>query len=202
MKLCLLLAVILISQLVFAQLPENSNLYLKAGGIIGNYYGADISLEYVNNNEQSFSIGAYIQNRKAPDIPEDYISPLGIVGKIFFWGLDLDYPQVEVTTFYLSTGKILKSNTDKIRFDLSGGVGFNYINTPTGFIKKEPQESMENYSYTYEKGYSFGLIINPSVDFAVWKYFGFSAGITSMITRDRFTCGLEIAYLIGLVNHK
>jgi len=202
MKISLLVAGVLICQIVSAQLPENSNLYLKAGGIVGNYYGVDLSLEYISHKEQSFSAGVYFQNRKSPDIPEDYVSPLGIMGKVMFWGLDLDYPKVELTTFYLSTGKVLKSNSGKIRYDLSGGIGVNYIVAPANFIKKEPLESAENYSYTFNKGYSLGLIINPSVDFAIWKYFGFSTGITSMISKEGFTCGIEIAYLIGLVNNK
>jgi len=203
MKIYLIILGVLICQIASAQKLENRNLYFKLGGSIGNFNGGKISLEYINLKGQSFSIAMCGQGRRAPNIPKDYVSPSGIFGKILFWGQELDYPKENRTTLYLATGKNIDLNQNgKIRLNFAGGLGCSYLTTPINFIKKEPQGTAENYYYLYKKEYSLGVVLNPSVDFAVWKYFGFSAGILSIISKERFSCGVEVSYLIGLVNNR
>ena len=202
MKHCFLFSLVLISQIVSAQILENRNLYFKSSGSLGNYFGGKVSVEYLNIKDQSFTIGVYGQGRIAPNLPKDYVSPAALFEKLFLFGLNLDTPMEERTTYYLSTGKVFKSKKSNTRFNLTGGLGYIYMTTPVNFIKTTVQGSSENYSYDYKKEYSFGLVINPSVDFAVWKYFGFSAGLISIISKDRFSYGFEASYLVGLVNNR
>ncbi len=81
------------------------NLYIKPSGSVGNYYGGKIALEYINRNEQSFTLGMYGQGRLANNIPDDYVPPSGLFGEVSLFGLKLDYPMEERTTYYLATGK-------------------------------------------------------------------------------------------------
>ena len=201
MRYCFIFFGILFSQVVCAQILEDRDLYFKASGSLGNYFGGKVSLEYVNTKDQSFCFGIYGQERRSHNIPKDYVPPSGVFGQVFLFGLD--YPMEERTTYYLATGKILKLHNSRTRFNFVGGLGCSYLKTPIDFIKKIPQgSSAENYSYNYKNEYSFGLVINPSVDFAVWKYFGFSVGLISIISKDRFSFGFEVSYLIGLVNNR
>jgi hypothetical protein len=192
---------ILISQAVCAQILENRNLYFKTSGSLGNYFGGKVSIEYVNTNNQSFCLGIYGQGRRAHNVPKDYVPPSGILGQVFLFGLD--HPMEERTTYYLATGKVFKLNNSRTRFNLIGGLGCSYLKTPIDFIKTIPQgSSAENYSYNINNVFSLGLVINPSVDFAAWKYFGISVGLISIISKNRFSVGFEASYLIGLVNNR
>lgn len=194
---------ILVSRLVFAQPPDNKYLYAKFGAGIGNMNGGKISLEYISPKGQSFTLAVCGQTRNAPAIPPDYVSPSGIFGKIFFLGLDLDYPKETRTTVYLATGTVFTlNNTGKTRFNLSGGLGCSYLTTPVHFVRKEPEFTAENYTYSNKTGYSVAIVFNPTVDFALWNYFGFSTGLISILSKDRVSCAIEISYLFGRVNNR
>ena len=167
------------------------------------FYGGKLSMEYISPKGQTFALALYSQMRKAPGIPSDYSSPLGIFGKALFWSPGFDYPQEIRNTVYVSTGKVIALNSaGKTRLNLSGGIGCSYLKTPVDFVPVDPVVTAENYTYSSSTGYSVALVLNPVVDFAIWKYFGFSTGLISIISRDRVSCGIEISYLLGYVNSR
>jgi len=199
MRLKLVFLGIMISHFASGQILQDRDLYLKMSGSLGNYYGGKISLEYINKKDYSFSLGVYGQGRKYRDLPNDYVSPSGI----FAWmSFGLDYPQEEWTTFYITFGKILKTSNDKIRFNLSGGLDFNNLKYPSDFKKITPVNTSENYSYTYLTKNPLGLIINPTVDFAICKYWGFSTGLISNISPNRCSLAFEVSLLCGIVRNE
>jgi hypothetical protein len=203
MRNCLIILGVVVCPFVFAQAPADKYLYAKCGVSIGNINAGKLSLEYISPKGQSFTIAVCGQTRNAPGIPHDYVSPSGIFGKIFFLGRDLDYPKETRTTVYLATGTMYTfNNSGKTRFNLAGGIGCSYLSTPGHFVHKEPQGTAENYSYSISSGYSVAIVFNPVIDFAVSKYFGFSTGLISIISRDRVSCGIEISYLLGYVNSR
>lgn len=203
MRICLVLMLVLICQFAFAQASADKYLYAKISGSIGMFYGGKLSMEYISPKGQTFALALYSQMRKAPGIPSDYSSPLGIFGKALFWSPGFDYPQEIRNTVYVSTGKVIALNSaGKTRLNLSGGIGCSYLKTPVDFVPVDPVVTAENYTYSSSTGYSVALVLNPVVDFAIWKYFGFSTGLISIISRDRVSCGIEISYLLGYVNSR
>jgi hypothetical protein len=189
----------LISHFASGQILQDKELYFKGSGILGNYFGGKISLEYINKKDYSFSLGVSGQGKKYQDLPSDYISPSGILAWVNF---GLDYPQEEWTTFYITLGKVLKTRNDKIRFNLSSGLAFNNLKYPSDFKKITPVSTSENYSYSYLTKNSPGIIINPTVEFAIWNYFRFSTGLISNISPNRCSVGFEAALLLGIVRNK
>jgi len=198
MKLKLLFLGIMISHYASGQILQDRDLYLKMSGSLGNYLGGKISLEYINKKDYSFSLGVYGQGRKYRNLPSDYVPPSGMFS-VFLFGMD--YPQEEWTTFYISFGKVLKTRSDIIRFNLSGGLGFNNLKYPSDFRKITPVNSAENYYYSLHTKNSLGLLINPTVDFVFWKYFGISTGLVSNISPNRFSLGIEFSVLFGIVRN-
>lgn len=59
-----------------AQFMKNDAIYLAAELSIGNYYGADISLNYVYKDTYSFKAGLTINTRNSKTTPNDYSSGL------------------------------------------------------------------------------------------------------------------------------
>lgn len=199
MKFKLSLFCILIPYLLQAQIMQDKFLYGKMSGSLGKYPGGKYSLEFINSNNISYTLGVYGQGRRYDDLPSDYKPPNGIFS-VFLFGLD--FPMEERTTVYLGLGKILQTDEGKTRFNLSAGLGCNLLSYPSNFIKITPSGTSENYSYNYKKGYSIALILNPTVDLAVWRYFGFSTGLISVISPNGSSFGFEFSYMFGAVRHK
>lgn len=168
-------------------------------GSLGKYPGGKYSLEFINSNNISYTFGVYEQGRKYDNLPDDYEPPNGIFS-VFLFGMD--FPLEERTTVYLGLGKIIQTDEGETRFNLSAGLGCNLLSYPTNFIKITPSITSENYSYTYKKDYSIGLILNPTVDFAFCRYFGISTGFISVISPNGSSFGFELSYMLGAVRQK
>ena len=122
------------------------------------FYGGKFSMEYISPKGQTFAMAIYSQMRKAPGIPPDYTSPLGIFGKALFWSPGFDYPQEIRNTVYVTTGKVIALNSaGKTRLNLSGGIGCSYLKTPVDFVPIEPVVTAENYTYSSSTGYSVAV---------------------------------------------
>jgi hypothetical protein len=172
---------------------------MKMSGSLGKYPGGKYSLEFVNSNKLSYTIGIYEQGRKYGNLPADYRPPSGIFSNFLF---GMDYPMEERTTVYFGMGKVFPADKGKNRFNLSAGLGYNLLSYPSDFKKITPSGTSENYSYVYKKDYSIGLVINPTADFGVWRFFGLSTGIISVISPNGSSVGFELSYMLGSVRHK
>lgn len=196
MKCILLVLGILITQLTSAQVLQDRSFYLKTGGSIGNYPGGEISLEYISITDYSFSLAICGQGRRFRDLPDDYIPPSGVFG---WMSMGLDYPREERTTYYFTLGKVLSKKNDKIRFNLKGGLGLNNLRYPADFRKIAPDSTAENYSYRYLSTNRLALVVNPTIDIAVWKYAGISTGFSAIISPNRSSFAFQITLMFGLL---
>lgn len=191
----------ILTQLLSAQFSDNTCLFGKFGPSFGNYSGGEVSLEYIIDNRLSFGVGVYQLEKLADNIPDDYIPPSG--GLSFFY---LFHPKQNATTYFFSIGKVLELNKNK-RLNLSGGFGYLNLQQPINYVKITPLESTseiyhsaENYSYDYSSANNIAFILNPEIDFTR-KYIGISLGVISIVSKDYFSCGVEVSLLLGFVNN-
>jgi len=87
-----------------------------------------------------------------------------------------------------------------IRFNLKAGISYNQISIPVNFVMKEGAFWQNaHYSYEIQKDTNFGLIINPSVEIAVFQYVGVSLSPYANFNKNRTIYGAQLGLLIGIL---
>lgn len=179
------------------QINPDYLIYSSFKGNLGNYYGGGITLDLINKSDFSFGIGYYEHDKKPKDLPTDYKK--GILSLLSI-GEDIAKEKMQSVSFTLGRVFFSKSNSG-IRYNLKAGMIYSVLKTPTNWLKLNEGSllSMENYSYNYEKQYSFGILINPTIDFPLLKFLGFSVGPYSFLNSKSISYGIELTTLIGCV---
>jgi hypothetical protein len=197
MRLILLLALLINGCTAFGQALKESSLYFRAGGSVGALWGAKLSMERVGPKGTVLSVGFLGQGRRSENLPPDYIPPMGILSKLAF---GVDYPLDEYETVYAAIGKVLSTNNHKIKFNLSGGIGFSRYTYPTSFRKIITEDNSENYTYAFDSKNSGTIVLSPGIDFIFGKHFGVSTGVLSTLSPYASTVGFELSFIAGRFN--
>lgn len=173
-------------------------IYLGSELHIGNYIGLDLNLNYVHLEKYSFRI-AYSGNiRKANSLPPDYSS--GMIGAMLF-GLATPVDQME--NLQIGLGRIYGLNeTRSIRANISLGLGYTTIREPKNWHATRSSFLVENYSWNYDKYNTLSLIINPKIEFAFNRFYGFTISPMLQLSKDRTYFGVGIGQIMGLVRNK
>jgi hypothetical protein len=181
-----------------AQFGTTNAIYTSAELNMGNYFGVDLSLNYVYNEKYSFRL-AYTGNLRTPKSqPEDYTP--GFVG-IMFFGLANPYDQFE--NYQIGVGKIYKLNpSGTIRLNLNVGLGYSVITEPENWTKVDNSFLVENYTWNNHKYGKVSIMINPKIEFAFTRYYGFTLSPMMQITKDRAYFGIGIGQMIGLLRSR
>jgi len=192
----LLVIFLFISHSSKAQTKDNYLIYSSMGGTLGNYIGGGITLDVIRNNKYSLGIGYYEQEKKPGNLPPDY--ERGIFN-LFTFGLGGVRDNIQTASFTLGKVFYNKSNP-RIRYNIKAGFTYSVIKAPTNWVwHNYGLLSNENYTYDYEKNHVIGILINPTVDFPLLKFLGFSAGPYLFINPRTISYGMELSYLIGYV---
>ncbi len=153
-----------------AQFDVKNAIYTAAELNMGNYFGVDLSLNYVYKEKYLFKL-AYTANIRTPKSqPENYTS--GLVGVMFF-GLANPYDQFE--NYQIGVGKIYKLNpSGTIRLNLNVGLGYSVITEPENWTEVDNSFFEENYTWKNHKYDTVSLMINPKIEFPFTRFYGFT----------------------------
>lgn len=199
MKLTVLLILFISSiHLANAQFAENNAIYSTVELNLGNYVGADLSLNYVYKETYSLKIGYTGNIRKPISQPSDFSS--GFFGALFM-GLINPYDQME--NYQMAAGKIYKLNASgTIRVNLSLGIGYTIIREPENWEKTGGGFLGNNYSWDYDQYNTVSLIINPKVEFPFSRVYGLTISPMLQINKDRTYLGIGFGQMLGLLKKK
>lgn len=178
---------------------ENNAIYLCTELNIGNYFGGDISLNYIYKEKYSFKIGYTGVIRKPKSLPDDFEA--GVIGLLFAGFTDpLDY----FDSYQIGVGKIYRVDDDeRIRLNLSIGLGYTILKEPENWVKKTQDESLkENYTWDYRETKTLSLIINPKIEFSFIRVYGLTLSPMLQINKDRTYYGIGIGQMIGLLRKR
>lgn len=173
-------------------------LYLGTELNIGNYLGIDLNLNYVHLEKYSLRVAYSANIRKANSLPADYSS--GLIGAMLF-GLTTPVDQME--NLQIGLGRIYGLNPNRtIRANISLGLGFTTIREPENWQVTESSLLVENYSWEYGKYNTLSLIINPKIEFAFNRFYGFTLSPMLQLSKERMYIGVGIGQIMGLVRNK
>lgn len=180
------------------QIKENYLIYSSLKGNLGNYYGGGITLDLVCKNKYSFGVGYYEHVKKPGNLPTDYKK-----GALSLLTMGEGIARDNIQSVSLTLGRVFLSKSNSgIRYNLKAGVTYSVSKTPDNWVKLNEGGgllSMENYSYSYEKYREIGILINPTIDFPLFKFLGFSVGPYSFLNLNTISYGIELTTLIGRV---
>lgn len=183
---------------VNAQFWDNNFIYYSGDVNYGNYFGADINLNYIYKSNYSFKIGQTFNIRKARTQPESYVPGLfGMFRETF------GYPLDQLENYSVSAGKIFNLNdTRTLRLNLSIGAGYTVIKEPHNWQKIDKQLFSPTHSWEYRKYSTMSFIVNPKIEFPFTRYFGVTLSPIVEINKDRTHFGIGIGIMAGLLRKK
>lgn len=185
-------------QTTHAQFGENHAIYGTGSLDFGNYFGVDLNLNYVYQENYSFKIGYSGHIRTPKSKPDDY--SLGLVNGLTF-GINSPYDNLE--TFHIMAGKIYKFNKKgTIRLNLSVGLALVNIKEPTNWQMNSSNFFDQNYTWNYHEYSTIGLIINPKIEFPFARHYGLTISPVLQLNKDRVYVGIGVGQMIGLLRKK
>lgn len=168
-------------------------LYLKNSIGGGNYFGGNISVDYIGKKGTIIATGVSWLIRNASNLPDDYIS--------------LNKPREVVSFVYISTGKSWTIKESSWRINIIGGLGIDIYDRPTNFIVTSPLiisffGAGYEYDYEMQRNTSLGVIQKGHVEFDISRIFGLALGYTFIYSQYTTALMGDISLLIGIVGKK
>lgn len=85
---------------------------------------------------------------------------------------------------------------------MSVGLGYTTIKEPENWQATEGSFLVENYTWDYNKYHTLSLIINPKIEFAISRFYGFTVSPMVQLNKDRTYFGVGIGQVMGLVRNR
>lgn len=196
----ILLVLLLITGINSAHAQSNSNhaIYFANEFNLGNYFGADVGMNYVYSEKYSVKAGYNANLRLAKSTPYDYSS--GLVGAYLF---GLAEPMDQLENYHLAIGQIYKLNkSGTIRVNFALGLGLTTIKEPKNWQRENRAFLVENYTWNYKKYNTLSLIVNPKIEFPFSRFYGFTVSPMIQINKDRIYLGIGIGQMIGILRKR
>ncbi|WP_421919888.1 hypothetical protein [Marinifilum sp.] len=205
MKLNILIAgLILIGHPLLAQESKTTshNLYIGLSNALGNFYGGDISLDYIHNNKLSFHFTYHRFERKDPALPNDYSG--GLVD-LFTFGEN--YPNERLESIAFLGGMVFPyKGSKKGRWNLRAGFAYSKFRKPFDYKKVDSgvigNLFVGNYNWQFSKAESMSLILKPELEIAFFRHFGIGIHTNLIYNKDAFIVGLGVCLKFGFVRGK
>ena len=186
------LFILIFSLQLTAQFSEKNAIYLSLELVAGNYSGANLNLNYVFNEKISLQAGVFGYSRKAKSKPNGYSS--GLLGSFLY------QPREEMNGYQFLIGRVIVLNKrGTTRANLSGGLGFTKIEAPENWAYTGSNPLVPNYGYDDAKKNAVSLIINPKIEFAFTRYFGFTLSPILQINKESTFVGIGFGLVTGLL---
>ncbi len=195
MKRIVLLLLLFNTIITSAQFTENNAIYSTTALNFGNYFGTDISFNYIYKTKYAFKFGYTGNIRKSKSLPEDYHT--GLFNGLSF-GISNPYDQFE--NYHISFGKVYKLNTrETLRVHISIGLGYSIIKEPENWVKFDSSFLVQNYVWTYNDYKTLSLVLNPKIELPFSKVYGFILSPMLQINKDRIYLGISVGHMFGLL---
>ncbi|MBE2290044.1 MAG: hypothetical protein IAE95_10840 [Chitinophagaceae bacterium] len=204
--------VLFVCGLLYAGFTQAQYVYHSSGTFVYDEVGMAIGLQttvkstttLVFNNRFSIS-GIYSLSFKnattLPEVSADKVSLLALPG---------DLPQQVTQNIGIMFGQVVPSHNKKVRTMIRGGISLGVVSKPVDITSATSDfqyaEGDEVSTFTMNgNGYRYamlsqnanGIILNPTTEFLVSKYFGVSTGIYAHINKVSSTFGLDVNILLG-----
>jgi len=163
----------------------------------GTDHSAKLSLDFIINKNNFFSLSYYSISNNASTTPPDYEPGLTFFGN--------DLPQQTTSLVCPMYGRVLYMPGKNTRFILKGGLALGRVSTPENFVPLVPQGWFwlgPNYTYNINHEFTAGIILNPSVEIPFGRVFGMSVGLYSILTSQISSTGLEVNFILGKLRNK
>ncbi len=195
---------LLVSTMASAQFAENHFIYIDLGvPVASNYSGSviDADLNYIYKQKYTFEFGFSFLYRESESQPEDYnYDPF-----IDLWPTEQS-PFDQIYSFKLLTGRLIKTKSKLVRFNLKGGLSYSRFIKVTSWEKVTRSgffgSSYEDYDYELEKLEGFGLVIEPSIEFPLTRVVGLSVSPFAYLSNQASAYGLNLEIMLGYLRDK
>lgn len=199
MKNTLLFIFCLFTAISSAQFSKNHLIYFGLSNtFIGDFDGAEFSLNYINKSKYSFEFAFFAQYRRPLNIPDDHDEFLNI---IFFMPNDYEaYDQIQ--SFKLLAGRVILTNSDRIRYNLKAGLAYSRISQVSNWVKRSGLYLFSPYDYDINFKRSFGIAFEPSLEFPLGRFIGASISPYALLNEKHSSYGCNFKIMIGLLRPK
>lgn len=191
----LLGATLLLSHLSPAQTPlRRSLIYARIEGNAGTASGPHFGIAAIFKKSHELGLAGAMYLRPIQNKPPDF--ECGCINGIGYDGLS----GVSATYAYLLyPGK----SQGYWRIALRGGIIAGYSRRTHDFRPIPPAGPYEaNYSWEETSGFGYGLVVRPTVDLAINRAFGFTAGPYAVWSRNFSGGGITFGVMLGRVGRE
>lgn len=180
----------------------NDNFYMDLSVALGNFYGGDVSLNYIHNNKVSFQFSYHRFERKDPSLPDDYSG--GLVDLFTFGG---HYPNERLESVAFLGGMVLPyKGSKKGRWNLRAGFAYSKYRKPLDYERINTgvigNLFVGNYTWGYQDAESMSLILKPELEIAFFRHLGTGIHANVIYNKDAFIVGLGLSLKFGFVRGK
>ncbi len=169
---------------------ENPFMYGEMAISYGTHLSGKVGINTIYPNDNILSVIAFFDTRRDPNAPSD-----------FKQGLIATNPQQTLYMTGVCLGKVLYTDHQAIRYTVKGGASLGMIRTPENYEGNSGLFN-SNYTYSHKTQVTAGLLINPTVEFAIARRFGFSFGMFSNVTFNSLVVGMEGGILFGRLRNR
>lgn len=178
-----------------AQFSQDHAIYMTNGLNLGNYFGISFDLNYNYQDSYAFKLGYTGNVRRPKSQPDNFTG--GVAGPFTF---DLDGPYDHFNSFYVSVGKIYPINLKRtLRLNASIGLAYTRIREPENWQFIDNTFLIDNYLWNYKTSNTISLIINPKIEFALTRLYGFTISPMIQINPTRIYAGIRFGQMVGLL---
>ena len=176
-----------------AQNKSKSSLYLDFGLELGNYFGADLNLNYVFSNRYSAHLGVTALNIRAENVPDGYGGGLESL-----FSLGFSAARERLFNFRMGAGRVFWLNTKgSLRIHPQVGLGIAIVQEPYNFSFNGSIPVSENYDYDFKSITIPSLHINPVIEYSFSGTNGLSFSPKMILNREEIYYGVGIHVIIG-----
>jgi hypothetical protein len=193
--------------LVEAQSQNRHAVYGFGQLATGNYYGFDLSANYVLDERHVFQFTFGLYQRRAQSIPIDY-NGAGFSIMPNWWPAG---PFDIMRNLQLTYGRMYQlEESGKLRAILTGGLALSHVTEPGNWRDYEGPSGgfggqlwmQPNWDYDYLSNNRLSVVFNPRIEFAFARFNGFTLSHSIVVNTQRTLIHVGVGHVIGLVRRK
>ena len=199
MKHILLIFFLFVSTLAHAQWSDNNFIYMKGEASGGNYFGVRLGLHYIHKDKYALQLSYSSFIRIANSLPKGYG---GGIFSLFTFGATTPLDQID--SYELLAGKVMQLDGDeKLRLQLKSGLAYSFITEPINWQKQSSFFGFApNYTYEDSRKDLLSIVLNPSLEYALSRYFGIGLSAYAILNRETIAVGMGGSMMIGILRGK
>lgn len=200
LKLTTIISLFFLVHSLQGQFIERHALYLNTDLNVGDYLGVNLGMTYVYQYKYAFQLGYSANSRKAKSTPDNY-SNNNIFKSIITLGLSDPSDRIEQVQA-LAGWMFILDEKGIVRLNLSAGIAYSQITKPVQWELDVSPGRQANYSFQENTFDTFSLIIQPKLEFTIFKFYGLSTGPHIQINKDEVFFQLSMGSILGAVRPK